>query len=1056
MFSNYNYSKQEKKKRRPILGGVRMRKKYLKIFSLLIVGALTLYAGANEVKGACESGITVNFNSGNPTSVQSGVNGLLGTHMMTATATDGATYKAYCSWYENSTPQTGTYCLKKLNYDTGDATGIGLAYILNANTGYGAEPEKDQIIKTSAINLYLTIRGDTLGRTGCNTTDYRLDIDQNSWVYKTTTSNGFAKVTDGLFGNTAGEPMWQYASNMNTADSELFEDAWNKVFKYTYSSYSISSYPMQLPVHNLVKEAIRQANTYQTPTLKFTKDTENTDFEYDGGYYVKTYALESNFNYKLNSNTASINIAGYGTVNGSSQDVKVSFNDRDKTITVKIAESIVNANSLSLGKTKVTVTVKTNYEKAIVYALSEATNRCIVQDIVLVKTSDTGEDKSVETITASTDDVIEIKYKKCYQYKTDCDDTACDNTNSSNIRTCYSKVDEYKAITCDASDALNKASGKYTTTLKSGVCSLYCTESAKVYYPGNVRPAITIGTNLEWPTSASGDYPLQTLSTLTCTIEMDNGGAVTQECINLASQAKYVTGDNSAYVLYNDTKEDQRVDLKQDCSSTTSVNGSSVTITNSCFYTLENTYNTINKETLEFVKNESIVASEAVTNYILITQYGGRLPIMGIDWKDDDVYGDTLFANPYNLEIKNLSLGYNNEFTTKLNENAYVCNYKVTAGNDGSCVCPPGTEYSGYYLSGLIKDTAQTCADAKEIYCNNICDKNPELCVCPSGSDYPGKDITECLKESDYAACVTDKCYNTPPITCTKTDGSGEADITNCVKTNDIEYCKTLYGCKDSTKDIPCPPGSKYEDERNCNAWVNGGGTEADCIVNWCNDSSCTGDNCDPACPSGSDYEGMSISDCVSSERGAGKNLTEALNICQKYCYKSGTKGGNIIYRTISLENPFVGKDASTNLWSSGGLMNWMHQVSGVDPSIGLAVYRYPGANWNSPTLVKNKIWYNRGYKASAIYQEATPLYTINLDAKAIKEIRKYNEAEQSKGGYADFELECTDGAYCISSFLHDNIISTADPNLPFLDEQNSTCAKANDKSSFISCYTYK
>ena len=101
----------------------------------------------------------------------------------------------------------------------------------------------------------------------------------------------------------------------------------------------------------------------------------------------------------------------------------------------------------------------------------------------------------------------------------------------------------------------------------------------------------------------------------------------------------------------------------------------------------------------------------------------------------------------------------------------------------------------------------------------------------------------------------------------------------------------------------------------------------------------------------------------------------------------------------------------------------------------------------------ENVILNNRGYDGSKIYEEATPLYTINLDAVAIKQIREYNKKQNREDeGYADFNLSCTNGAYCISSFLHNGQFTTADGK-SILDQYNSTCASAKDKNSFISCY---
>lgn len=412
----------------------------------------------------------------------------------------------------------------------------------------------------------------------------------------------------------------------------------------------------------------------------------------------------------------------------------------------------------------------------------------------------------------------------------------------------------------------------------------------------------------------------------------------------------------------------------------------------------------INKETYKFVAEKSVEASKAVTNYILIDKYKGLLPVAGFKWTDDTVFSAVMFKEVYDLAIEKLSLGYNNQFGTDLNANEYVCTYKVTTSVDGGmgCTCPPGTKYSGADLSEVFKGQSLTCAEAIETYCNT-------------------------------------------GIICIKEDGT-KVDISTCIDNgNTQEYCNQTY-CPITTPKV-CPPnttysGYRYEDDASYKACKSGGGTDDFCIDLVCN----CGSNCEYSCPPDSKYPEMDITTCVASQRGQGKNLTQALKTCESTLCNGDGGIGNIIYRTISLENPFPSKDADDSVNQSGlktGMFNDL--IKG----------RYPGTNWNSVTLVYNKILNNRGYDGSNLYYEATPLYTINLDPKAIKEIREYNKKQVAEGGYADFELECTNGAYCISSFLHDNIITTA-TGTPILDAQNSTCAGAHDKNSFISCYTTK
>ena len=111
-------------------------------------------------------------------------------------------------------------------------------------------------------------------------------------------------------------------------------------------------------------------------------------------------------------------------------------------------------------------------------------------------------------------------------------------------------------------------------------------------------------------------------------------------------------------------------------------------------------------------------------------------------------------------------------------------------------------------------------------------------------------------------------------------------------------------------------------------------------------------------------------------------------------------KGISIIYRTISLDDPFPGE-------SGNG--------------------RSAGANWNGEATVLGTrmnfidayITNNRGVTTEDVYQE-TPMYQFTLTPANIRNIRKYNRS--TGNDYNDFELECSNGKYCKSEFLEEGI----------------------------------
>lgn len=900
-----------------------------------------------------------------------GNSGLPGTHIMKFT-TGGISYNAYCSWYENNTPPAND----KITFESAninEATAMGVASILNA--GVTGTDKQQQVIKTAAVNIYLSLMKESAGKGEYHRYD------------KAMTANYMFNLTN------TGQPFYYYLrSQYRPANDyegllDYFKDCGNSAFMKETRPIGLAKelcndtnkvYYKQ--IYNLVNNAKIQAANYVAPTLSF--DNKNEEYVQSGNYYVKTYKVSSN----KNLTDIKATITGIDTTG-----VIITPNVAAKTITVKIPVESVKDTTKGV---EVVATATVDYKKGTVY-YATGVDRTIYQDLVIAGL--------YEDVTVSTDkDRIDVA-KTCYRTKISCDTTQCVNINSNNTRTCKSVVESYEAPSCDSNDALNTASGKYTYELVSGKCSLYCTEVATVSYPGNVRPAITIGTYFAWPTTEDGLYPLTTNATLSCKIEMNaNTTAADQNaCINAAKNGNYkYENTKSGSIVYDNTAKSVSIPLEQNCTSSQSVNGTSVTIYNKCSYTLPTDKNiAVDKKTENFIDKVSMAVSTAYTNYILLTQHNGVLPVEGLNWSDKTKLAEILSKNDYKLEISNLALGNQGQFTSALNDNnfAYVCNYKITKTSGGSCSCPPGTEYSGYDLLGNIKTgKATNCAEAIEIYCNN----GPFYCKKPDGTEV---DITSCLASGKSQK----ECENT--------------------------YCSGRV----------CPPGTgyagyKFEEDAKYKACIAGGGDDDTCIDLVCN----CGSNCEYSCPPDSDLYPMDITSCVYNKRGEGKNLVQALEICEKQCYQNA---GSIIYRTISLENPFPSIDADKKTSQSGltvGLFN--DTIKG----------RYPGSNWNSSKLVKDKILNNRGYDGSAIYQEAQPLYVIELDAKAIKEIRDYNKKQIAQSdGYADFTLKCTDGAYCISSFLHNNSIRTS-AGKEILT--GGTCKNASNKKSFINCYKTK
>ena len=201
-----------------------------------------------------------------------------------------------------------------------------------------------------------------------------------------------------------------------------------------------------------------------------------------------------------------------------------------------------------------------------------------------------------------------------------------------------------------------------------------------------------------------------------------------------------------------------------------------------------------------------------------------------------------------------------------------------------------------------------------------------------------------------------------------------------------------------------------------------------------CDDPKCTGNNCDSGCENENcgECENLGTNECCIN----GKK-TACPSACNYECCDANGNEiscpggdsiiGDVIYRPISLVEPFPGKDGNK---------------------------RTPGNNWNKIVKTADGKVYSygdyyirlrRGYKDYEIYQ-TEPLYVIKLDGNKIQAIRKYND----KHNYNDFELTCINGENCVSNFLRG---ATQDFTINLID--SGTCKDINSHN-FDSCIKNK
>ena len=302
--------------------------------------------------------------------------------------------------------------------------------------------------------------------------------------------------------------------------------------------------------------------------------------------------------------------------------------------------------------------------------------------------------------------------------------------------------------------------------------------------------------------------------------------------------------------------------------------------------------------------------------------------------------------------------------------------------------------------NNIFGPSANDTKDNKVPYtCTYKAIKSPNTCVCPPGTVHAGEDLYCKISKSGSINCPTAQ----------------------------DQWCDDTR----ITIDDNCPPSDKYCPEPYQNisieACMTAGNSRDSCIARLCKPN---GDK-KYICPTGTKNVGSNIAPCVESLIYKGLSEADAFAKCKNTeCDRSGIP---IIYRTISLKNPFPSKQ-----------LNGRTKDFNTDTING----RYPGTNWNSIELVKNEIRENRSVSDNAVYNK-DPLYVIKLDAQTIRKVRTYN-AERRKGnngGYSDFTLTCLGTKYsskCLSkTFLRAELGNAL---------EGGTCRNATTATTFDSC----
>ena len=210
-------------------------------------------------------------------------------------------------------------------------------------------------------------------------------------------------------------------------------------------------------------------------------------------------------------------------------------------------------------------------------------------------------------------------------------------------------------------------------------------------------------------------------------------------------------------------------------------------------YTLETEYKYLDKEKLEYKKNNSGLSNYiSFDNTVIPTSYENEI------------------GKEYWLTISNIKFGMAGFGADELsNGTTYACPVQFTkTRTPDTCICPEGTANAGKDLTCYIKDDDMTCADAKIQYCNDSSIIIPEECGSDLYCDAPMDNISigSCINSGGTrASCVAQFCPNSNDIKCPNTnnvdDPTMDDRLRDCVavkinqgisKTEAINACEQL------------------------------------------------------------------------------------------------------------------------------------------------------------------------------------------------------------------------------------------------------------------------